>query len=103
MSFTAWNNQHIVGHHIYTNVAGVDPDLPVNFKNDIRRIVRRQVICFLFVVYSKYKYSHSTIEDIEANLCLATLISSATLWLLDAQVSTARFHPHIFHVGMTNI
>lgn len=43
LSFTAWNTQHIVGHHIYTNVVGVDPDLPVNFKSDIRRIVDRQV------------------------------------------------------------
>lgn len=44
MSFTSWNNQHIVGHHVYTNVAGVDPDLPVNFKRDIRRIVDRQIL-----------------------------------------------------------
>jgi cytochrome b involved in lipid metabolism len=42
-SMISWLNQHIVGHHIYTNVAGADPDLPVNFKDDIRRIVERQV------------------------------------------------------------
>lgn len=46
LSFTAWNNQHVVGHHIYTNVAGVDPDLPVDFKSDIRRILERQVMSF---------------------------------------------------------
>lgn len=42
-SLSSWLNQHVVGHHIYTNVAGVDPDLPVNFESDMRRIVDRQV------------------------------------------------------------
>jgi cytochrome b involved in lipid metabolism len=40
----SWLNQHIVGHHIYTNVIGADPDLPVNFKSDVRRIVERQLL-----------------------------------------------------------
>ncbi len=63
-NLSSWLNQHVVGHHIYTNVAGkhlvnsfheflinekliffagVDPDLPVNFDSDMRRIVDRQV------------------------------------------------------------
>lgn len=42
-SLSSWLNQHVVGHHIYTNVAGVDPDLPINFDGDMRRIVDRQV------------------------------------------------------------
>lgn len=42
-NLSSWLNQHVVGHHIYTNVAGVDPDLPVNFESDMRRIVERQV------------------------------------------------------------
>lgn len=42
-NLSSWLHQHVVGHHIYTNVAGVDPDLPVNFENDMRRIVERQV------------------------------------------------------------
>lgn len=43
-NLSSWLNQHVVGHHIYTNVAGVDPDLPVNFESDMRRIVDRQVL-----------------------------------------------------------
>lgn len=72
-NLSSWLNQHVVGHHIYTNLAGmlfaswrvqsrgsplesnecfflnskfcagVDPDLPVNFDSDMRRIVDRQV------------------------------------------------------------
>lgn len=42
-NLSSWHHQHVVGHHIYTNVAGVDPDLPINFENDMRRIVERQV------------------------------------------------------------
>lgn len=53
LSFTAWNNQHIVGHHIYTNVAGVDPDLPMDFKSDIRRILERQVVSLLHSEFFK--------------------------------------------------
>ncbi|KAF0718548.1 hypothetical protein AaE_010627 [Aphanomyces astaci] len=43
-SMVSWLNQHVVGHHIYTNVAGADPDLPVDFEGDVRRIVTRQVL-----------------------------------------------------------
>jgi fatty acid desaturase len=51
-SMTSWLNQHVVGHHIYTNVAGADPDLPVDFKSDVRRIVYRQVLLPI------YKFQH---------------------------------------------
>jgi fatty acid desaturase len=42
-SMTSWHNQHVVGHHIHTNVMECDPDLPVDFEGDIRRLVPRQV------------------------------------------------------------
>lgn len=45
-SLTAWLTQHVVGHHSYTNVAGVDPDLPEDLTSDIRRIFQRQV-CYM--------------------------------------------------------
>jgi len=32
-----WKQQHVVGHHAYTNVVGVDPDIRVN-DNDVRRV-----------------------------------------------------------------
>lgn len=43
-SMTAWLTQHVVGHHNHTNVVGVDPDLPDNFKSDVRRVLERQVL-----------------------------------------------------------
>jgi len=37
-SIYSWYNQHTIGHHVYTNVQGADPDLPVKVDGDIRRI-----------------------------------------------------------------
>lgn len=42
-SMISWHHQHVVGHHIYTNVFEADPDLPVVHKGDPRRLVSRQV------------------------------------------------------------
>src|SRR5207247_2194408 len=41
-SLTSWHNQHTIGHHIYTNVLGADPDLPVVMDGDLRRVSRLQ-------------------------------------------------------------
>jgi len=37
-SIYSWYNQHTIGHHVYTNIMGADPDLPVAEEGDIRRI-----------------------------------------------------------------
>jgi len=42
-SMTSWHHQHVVGHHLYTNVYGADPDLPVARSGDIRRVTDHQV------------------------------------------------------------
>ena len=39
---SSWHNQHVIGHHIYTNVFECDPDLPVVETGDPRRLVHRQ-------------------------------------------------------------
>ena len=36
-----WKQQHVVGHHAFTNVDGLDPDLRVN-DPDVRRVTRHQ-------------------------------------------------------------
>ena len=36
-----WSQQHVVGHHCYTNVGGVDPDIRVA-DPDVRRITPEQ-------------------------------------------------------------
>jgi fatty acid desaturase len=37
-SIHAWHWQHVIGHHIWTNKAGTDPDIPHTESGDIRRI-----------------------------------------------------------------
>lgn len=37
-SMNSWHNQHILGHHVYTNVLGVDPDLPQGKTGSFRRV-----------------------------------------------------------------
>lgn len=51
-SMTSWHNQHVIGHHIHTNVMECDPDLPVSFEDDLRRLVPKQVW------HAKYRYQH---------------------------------------------
>ncbi len=41
-SMLSWRNQHVIGHHVYTNVMGADPDLPVKIDSDPRRLVDEQ-------------------------------------------------------------
>ena len=41
-SIASWHHQHILGHHVYTNVLGVDPDLPATKSGDIRRVSDKQ-------------------------------------------------------------
>lgn len=48
----SWHHQHTIGHHLYTNVHGVDPDLPVSLKGDPRRLVHKQEWT------SIYKFQH---------------------------------------------
>uniref|UniRef100_A0A7S1T8A7 Cytochrome b5 heme-binding domain-containing protein n=1 Tax=Compsopogon caeruleus TaxID=31354 RepID=A0A7S1T8A7_9RHOD len=42
-SMLAWRNQHVIGHHVYTNVFGADPDLPGSKDSDVRRLVPEQI------------------------------------------------------------
>lgn len=51
-SLYSWLNQHTIGHHVYTNVMGADPDLPVVENGDVRRIAPFQRWA------SFYKYQH---------------------------------------------
>ena len=42
-SMMSWQHQHTVGHHLYTNLLGFDPDMPAEEEGDVRRLVHRQV------------------------------------------------------------
>lgn len=48
----SWLHQHVMGHHVYTNVAEIDPDLPVDMDGDARRLFKRQVM------KPMYKWQH---------------------------------------------
>ena len=41
-SMYSWLNQHVLGHHIYTNITGTDPDVPSIQSGDLRRISKQQ-------------------------------------------------------------
>jgi len=53
-SMTSWHHQHIVGHHLYTNVLGADPDLPVDVKGDMRRVAPHQFWAFAYKFQAFY-------------------------------------------------
>jgi cytochrome b involved in lipid metabolism len=42
-SIMSWFHQHILGHHVYTNIMGSDPDLPSVLEDDLRFLVKRQI------------------------------------------------------------
>jgi len=42
-SMTAWHHQHVLGHHVYTNIMGSDPDLPFLESGDMRYLIKRQI------------------------------------------------------------
>jgi len=50
-SFFSWNHQHVIGHHLYTNVRGADPDIGEN-EVDFRRVSPAQEWRWF------YKYQH---------------------------------------------
>eukprot|EP00455_Lapot_gusevi_P009201 TRINITY_DN1410_c0_g1_i3.p2 TRINITY_DN1410_c0_g1~~TRINITY_DN1410_c0_g1_i3.p2 ORF type:complete len:448 (+),score=165.22 TRINITY_DN1410_c0_g1_i3:110-1453(+) len=53
-SINSWHHQHIIGHHAYTNVLGADPDLPVDYSGDVRRVMSKQRWQFLYRLQPLY-------------------------------------------------
>jgi len=51
-SMSAWHLQHVVGHHVWTNAFGADPDLPPAKEGDARYLVKLQKH------ESMYQYQH---------------------------------------------
>eukprot|EP01084_Bolivina_argentea_P250604 419957_1 len=51
-SFDAWLHQHVVGHHVYTNIIEIDPDCPMSKTDDVRRVMPSQRWSKLY----KYQY-----------------------------------------------
>jgi len=60
-----WHHQHVLGHHVYTNVMGADPDLPEVVDGDMRYIVPRQVWISLYKfqwIYMPLLYGFLTVK-----------------------------------------
>jgi len=76
-SFYSWYNQHTIGHHVYTNIMGADPDLPVKEQGDIRRITPfQEKIGF-------YKWQHVYLMILYGVLGLKFRIQDITGTILD--------------------
>ncbi|ETM02781.1 hypothetical protein L917_00858 [Phytophthora nicotianae] len=84
----SWLNQHVVGHHIYTNVAGADPDLPVDFKSDVRRIVYRQVLLPI------YKFQHIYLPPLYGVLGLKFRVQDIFETFISLTNGPLRVNPH---------
>jgi fatty acid desaturase len=74
-SIFSWQHQHVVGHHVYTNVYMADPDLP-HVDGDPRYIVSRQVWTWL------YRFQHIYMPVLYALLALKMRFDDvAYVWL----------------------
>lgn len=67
-SMLSWRNQHVIGHHVYTNVMGADPDLPNTLEGDPRRLVHEQVFA------SIYRWQHLYLPPLYGLLALKSRI-----------------------------
>lgn len=71
-SMLSWRNQHVMGHHVYTNVLGSDPDLPVSLEADPRRLVKEQAWG------SVYKWQHIYLPPLYGILSLKSRVQDFT-------------------------
>eukprot|EP00180_Rhodochaete_pulchella_P001909 Plantae.Rhodophyta-Rhodochaete_pulchella.ctg28710.p1 GENE.Plantae.Rhodophyta-Rhodochaete_pulchella.ctg28710~~Plantae.Rhodophyta-Rhodochaete_pulchella.ctg28710.p1 ORF type:complete len:454 (-),score=58.77 Plantae.Rhodophyta-Rhodochaete_pulchella.ctg28710:180-1439(-) len=71
-SMVSWRNQHVIGHHVYTNVFGSDPDLPMVDDGDPRRVSHAQM--WLKV----YQYQHIYMPVLYGILGLKSRLSDLT-------------------------
>lgn len=67
-SMVAWQNQHVVGHHVYTNVYQVDPDLPMAATGDIRLIAPQQIWSWI------YRFQHIYLVPLYSLLALKSRV-----------------------------
>jgi len=83
----SWHHQHVLGHHVYTNVMGVDPDLPVLAEGDVRFIVPRQVWKAI------YKHQWIYMPCLYAGLALKVRIQNWTATYLTLMNGPIRVNP----------
>lgn len=82
-----WHHQHVLGHHIYTNVMGADPDLPELVEGDMRYIVPRQAWKTL------YKYQWFYMPALYGLLAIKVRIQNWTSTYLTLMNGPVRVNP----------
>jgi len=87
-SLVSWHNQHIVGHHVYTNVVGADPDLPMKMDGDIRRVAPQQSWMSL------YRFQHIYLLILYGVLAIKFRIQDITDTLMDHSNGAIRVNMH---------
>jgi len=83
-SLYSWYNQHTIGHHVYTNVQGADPDLPIKVEGDIRRITPFQKTSWI------YKFQHVYLMILYGALGIKFRIQDITDTILDGTNGSIR-------------
>jgi len=81
-SVMSWYHQHVLGHHIYTNIMGADPDMPFVLEGDLRFLVKQQKWKEL------YKYQHIYMPILYGGLSLKFRVQDLT-WTFMAEKNGA--------------
>lgn len=86
-SMLSWRNQHVIGHHVYTNVMGADPDLPEKRDGDARRLLPEQAW------KSIYRYQHLYLPPLYGILALKSRFQDITSIFPDRENGPIRVNP----------
>ena len=87
-SMTAWHLQHVVGHHVWTNVFSTDPDLPPAKQGDPRYLVKLQEWSPM------YKWQHIYLPIAYGSLGLKVRISDVTHAWFQTHAGPMRVRAH---------
>jgi fatty acid desaturase len=90
-SLYSWYNQHTIGHHVYTNIMGADPDLPMVEEGDIRRITPFQKWTGF------YKFQHIYLMVLYGVLGLKFRIQDVTDTIMDGSNGAIRVNQQSSH------
>lgn len=90
-SFFAWNHQHVIGHHLYTNIRGADPDIGEN-EQDFRRVSPAQQWIWV------YKYQHIYAPILYGLLSIKYRLQDWQTFVLRTNGQIRVLHPSFFNV-----
>jgi cytochrome b involved in lipid metabolism len=97
-SFFSWLHQHLLGHHPYTNLGDVDPDVHTN-EPDVRRIKRSQAES------TRYRLQHLYVPLLYGLLALKFRINDLQMYFSLRSNGRIRmndaepFHAALFYIG----